>query len=541
MIASIISIVISIVLAMFFIIFVIVYYARLNRALKEEIKQIEIKDSEKVVSEESKGELKDKLAQISEIIAETEQFIDQTVKKKMSILESQLDSSEVETEMIEKGGKEYRMLTVGLKSATPKTPEELENDMKTLQIALDKLEFLGELKSKRDVGTGIYYDKMSRKFIEIIKKYNLDTLTAIPLPRFKYHVFSELKSIKDSDVILILKVMKETNLIRDLVEINPSLYFIIIKNVLLDFSMPEKVVLSYLYEEKDRSIENLLKFTEWDYTYAKKVINRLVDKRIVVVDKDDIIAPMYGNIEDMKNWDNIINLKIREEEKREDERIKKQEELRAKLEPKKETMKSKASIDKKVSDKTEMVEEEEEVKAIKFGKKPQVKKLPKIDDKTADFSEAEVEDQIDDEREGEKDAVSSLILSFHEKFSIVNGSFVQYEKLKDFILRDLPTVTDETIKATIEDLKVLKLIHIEIIIDEHPFYAFKPIKFTKLEKEFIAKAINSKPLSKKEYLELLKWEEDRLLKVMKKLQEKGILRIKADKIIIPGVLQIEDM
>ncbi len=43
---------------------------------------------------------------------------------------------------------------------------------------------------------------------------------------------------------------------------------------------------------------------------------------------------------------------------------------------------------------------------------------------------------------------------------------------------------------------------------------------------------------KKEELKTgLKWSEEEILATMKELQEKGILRIEKDKIIIPGIVQ----
>jgi len=43
--------------------------------------------------------------------------------------------------------------------------------------------------------------------------------------------------------------------------------------------------------------------------------------------------------------------------------------------------------------------------------------------------------------------------------------------------------------------------------------------------------------SKEELSSILEWNEDQVLAIMKKLQEKGILRIEFDKIIIPGINQ----
>ena len=44
-------------------------------------------------------------------------------------------------------------------------------------------------------------------------------------------------------------------------------------------------------------------------------------------------------------------------------------------------------------------------------------------------------------------------------------------------------------------------------------------------------------MTKEEFLKGLKWDEENLLKIMKKLQGYNILRIEKNKIIIPGIKQ----
>ncbi|MHA1256665.1 MAG: hypothetical protein ACTSPS_13815, partial [Promethearchaeota archaeon] len=50
-------------------------------------------------------------------------------------------------------------------------------------------------------------------------------------------------------------------------------------------------------------------------------------------------------------------------------------------------------------------------------------------------------------------------------------------------------------------------------------------------------AMNKKPMKKEEFKTELKWSEEQILATMKDLQEKGILRIEKDKVIIPGIIQ----
>ena len=68
---------------------------------------------------------------------------------------------------------------------------------------------------------------MARKFQQIIQKKKLDTFKFIPIQRIEYHALKEIRNIRNEDILPILNIMKETNLLKDLIEINPTLYIII--------------------------------------------------------------------------------------------------------------------------------------------------------------------------------------------------------------------------------------------------------------------------------------------------------------------------
>ena len=119
----------------------------------------------------------------------------------------------------------------------------------------------------------------------------------------------------------------------------------------------------------------------------------------------------------------------------------------------------------------------------------------------------------------------------------MNGGLSQYEKIKNFILEDYPNVKDEEVKNTIKQLKELQLIHGSIKLGRYIIYLFKDLKLNPSEKQFIKYAISKKPLKKENFMKGLKWDEEKTLKSMKSLQEKGILRIESNKLTIPGILQ----
>ena len=185
----------------------------------------------KFISEEKKDDVKKKLAKISQIISKTEKQVEITVKKKIKVAEEQFKLKDKEVQVIEKAGKEYRVFSAGYKSALPKSEEELKQDFENLEGAIEKLEsfdlFLDNIDAKKaNVGVGMFYEKMSRKFNSIIKDYDLDKLKIIPIQQFKYHAFTNIKRIKNDDFLPVLNLMKKTQLLSDIIEINPTFHII---------------------------------------------------------------------------------------------------------------------------------------------------------------------------------------------------------------------------------------------------------------------------------------------------------------------------
>jgi len=200
---------VSILLLIFYVVLTLRYkiYLEKEEVLAEQRKkEIHI---EKFISEEKKDDVKKKLAKISQIISKTEKQVEITVKKKIKVAEEQFKHKDKEVQVIEKAGKEYRVFTAGYKSAMPKSDEELKRDVENLEGAIEKLESfdlsLDNIDAKKaNVGVGVFYEKMSRKFNSIIKDYELDKLKMIPIQQFKYHAFTNIKSLKNDDFLPVL-------------------------------------------------------------------------------------------------------------------------------------------------------------------------------------------------------------------------------------------------------------------------------------------------------------------------------------------------
>lgn len=551
----IISLSLSVILLIFYILLTTRYKHYLEKVYEKKKHEEKLKHIEKFIPEEKKDIMSKKLEKISLIISETEDHIEKVVKEKLKKAQEQLEARTDESEIIEKGGKEYRTFMAGMRSAYPKTKEELQIDIENLKDTMEKLEVLEDSSKiteskKRDIGAGIFFEKMSRKFQEIIYKHNLNDYSIIPLQRIQFHAFEEIKNIKKSDFLPILNLMKRTNLLYDIIELNPTFYLIVFEKEEYEFSNPEKVVLTFAYEEEDLTVRKLLELTEWDYTYADKILNQMQDKEVLSILDENILIQGFGYPEERKKWNDKIEEHDKKEKVKEQEKLQKKLALRKKLKDKVEeagSKKLKGISDVITQKEVNYVEEiddfetlEKESPKIKFESRPKVKILPMSKEAVATKSKELIDldlEYIETEEQELKELVSQKILSFHEDFSLLNGGFAQYEKIKKYIEHDMEKVPEELLNDVLKQLNELKLINSSTRIGKFTYYLFKEIDLSPNERKFIRFAVNKTPMEKEELMKGLKWGEGRTLRTMKKLQEKGILRIESNKVIIPGINQ----
>ncbi len=535
---------------------------------KEEIEEL----IDKYVVEEKKGILRQKLARVFELITKTEEYLERIVKRKVRFYEDDYEFTKGERDLIKKAKSEYISFFSEFKAALPRTEEQRLLDMKELKSAISILESFDaetyEDKEKiYDAGTGMFYDKMSRNFIYIIDENKLTEYGFIPIQRIKYHAFSTIKNIKDEDFIPVLKVMKETNLINDIVEINPQFQIIVFTDeIKLDLLIPEKVLLSFAYDENLLTFQKLVELTEWKENYANSVIEGLKEKGIITLENDIITVENFGSIEERIEWNKTIQDKGRKEKYKEEKKRQRQLERAAQLQRK---LAKKTDI--KIIDKPIYEPEKEEIlREIKFKEKPSVKDLVLLKEDTKITSEVIQQDQENEkkddltsviealdeimpsdisttngsehgkvETQDIQDLVAEEILNYHEKFSLINGGFTQYEKIKQYLDQELESVPEDLVKKMLEQLKELELIFDSISIGYHDFYLFNDISLTDDDKYFIQLAINKKPMITEEFFQGLNWDENRILETVKSLQEKSILKIEENLIIISGIIQNE--
>ncbi|MFX1339144.1 MAG: hypothetical protein ACFFDK_11095 [Promethearchaeota archaeon] len=526
---------------------------------KEEIEEL----IDKYVVEEKKSILRQKLTKVFELITKTEDYLERIVKRKVKFYEDDYTFSEAEKDLIKKAKSEYDSFFSEFKSALPKTEKQRILDIKELKNAISILESFDaetyEDKEKvYDAGTGMFYDKMSRKFMYLMDEHNLSEFTFVPIQRIKYYAFSTIKNIKDEDFIPVLSVMKETNLISDIIEINPQFQIIVFdeeKKIVL--STPEKVVLSFAYDEDPLTLHKLMELTQWKQDYAKKILTELINREIISMEDEVIKVKNFGESNERIKWNTLIENKIQQERIKEERKYEKKKERELQFKTK--IVKEKQIFDEKISepDKEEVLEE------IKFKEIPSVKVLPspqkaleiekkKGTEEMTDVIDAldnimptestinkEVEELLETESPDLQDLVSQEILNYHENFSLINGGISQYEKIKKYIEQELENVPEEMLKKTLEQLWELRLIYEIIKIGDYDFFLFNEVSLKDDDKEFLKFAINKKPMKNEDFIQGLNWEEYKITWTIERLQEKGLLRKENDYIIIPGIVQLE--
>jgi hypothetical protein len=543
------------------------------------IKKRKLKDLntriEKVFQKYSKGvdkkQAKEKLKLISQIVSETEEEIKEKVKKSVEATKRKYQGKE-EQEIIKDAGDQYTIYTSNLKSAIPETEEERIQDMGDLKNAISTLESLDETpyksnKKKKSIGVGMFYDKMSRRFQTILSENKInEKYRFIPEQLLKYLALSNIKNINDNDILSILNVMKETNLIYDIVEINPAFHLILLEGDDLNLTNTDKVVLTFVYDEPELTFDKLLIKTQWKKENTSKILEELQDKKIITFEDNIIKVNSFGSYEQRKKWNSKIKEQKERERMKDEKRFRDEIEIRDEVKRKDKLIENKKMVSSSLEEKKKVVED----KPIKFEKKPKTKPLPspqteretlssieqtnetlKRDLKreireSEHFEEGKEELNIDidlndfqEEEPSLEDQISEKILEYHEKFSMINGGFVMYEKIERYIQDEIGFIPEELLKDFLKQLKELKMIQKILFFGDTTYYCFKEFNLDLEEKDFISFVKNKLPLTKNEIIDKINWEEEKILETMKKLQEKGILRIENNKIQIPGIIQEE--
>ncbi|MHA1149508.1 MAG: hypothetical protein ACTSR8_14835 [Promethearchaeota archaeon] len=558
---------------------------------------------DKYVVEEEKDVMKEKLAKISEIIKETEIEIESTVKQKIEVAEAQIKAKGKELDIITKARDDYVSFTANFRPAMPETEEERIEDMDNLKEAISMLEsFDAESYAvgpkKVDAGLGMFYDKMSRRFQSIISEHKMDDDKFIPIQKLKYHAFQEIRNLKNNDILPIVNIMRDTGLLNDIIEINSTLQLIVLSDKKYKFTNPEKVLMTFAFDEDYLTLQKLMDKTEWKEQYAERIIKGLVKKGVATYLDENIKVDGFGHAEERKKWREIIEDYIKKEKEKDEEKRRRQKER--KLQLRKQLARVEKAKARVQNQKVEEISNEDSIDAldaiapvddkppkIKFENKIAVKSLPtpkeelkiapkkgvpkkKITKKkseeakkkkgdipdgidglgalttTDDKQTLKVEPELpldfnlsmDDEERDLEDLVPEKILEFHEKFSLINGGLVQYEKIKKYVESALgEDVPDDLMQGMLNQLKELQMVHSSTKIGKNEFFLFNEINLSIQDKNLIRVAIGVPPITKEFLMKKFPWDEKKTTDIIQGLQKRGILKYENDKIIIPGAIQ----
>ncbi|MBD3197777.1 MAG: hypothetical protein GF317_22185 [Candidatus Lokiarchaeota archaeon] len=563
------------------------FFEKLQVKLRRRKKEKDMSGAvDKFIDDHKKEEVKSQLSELSEIIAEAELEIERSVKAKVKKAKSQYKPRE--KEIIKRGSAVYSSYSSELRSAMPESEEELKMDMQDLEETMSMLETLDQASERASaksagLGLGMFYDKMSRRFQKIIEKNNLNDYNFIPIQRLKFHALEEIKNIKDSDFIPILNVMEETKLLEDIIEINPAFHVVVFSDQLYKFTNTENVVLTFAYDYENLSKKKLMELTEWKDDYTEKILKGLIEKKAIEKENGGVIIPSFGTLEDREKWNDKIEAQKEKEKTKEEVRFQRNLARREKF--KKVMAKSSLDTKPKAEKEEDVDEDNKEPASIKFKQKPSPKTLPQkehsknatpvdeneksrkiqdikdkdslvgameaLDKELGDSDKIKVkkktekelqvsldlDDDLEEEEAGLEDLIPEKILNYHEKFSMITGGFSQYEKIKEFLIHEIGEVPDDLTKTMLDQLIELQMIQKTLQIGDYNFFLFKDISFSDEEKDFIQFSINKKPMQKEELIKAINWDEEKVLKVMKGLQERGILRLENNRVIIPGIVQ----
>ncbi|MFW9943346.1 MAG: hypothetical protein ACFFFT_20090 [Candidatus Thorarchaeota archaeon] len=499
----------------------------------------------KFVLDKDRDLVKEKFTQTAELIAKTQDEIEKEVKSKtlFTLFDKVREVSEdhykykfKEKRQIKKAGRNLDTFVERFDSAMPKTEEERLSDMKELKATISLLESFDEdsyrvSPKKTDAGLGMFYDRMSRQFKSLISEHKLDHYRLIPIQRLKYHVLSNNKRLKDEDILPIVNIMKETKLVGDVIEVNPTFHVIVLGEEKFDFSLAEKVLLTFAYEE-DLTFQKLLELTEWKEEHAKNVIKSLSDQGLDTRFDDRIAVRGFGKIEDRKLWNDTIEIIIQEAKDKELDKKKRQIERKEKLKQKLyqvEKMEIPSAEVKDMNSEKQKLQEEQEI----IDKDALLGAMEALDD----IVPVKAEKGLKTEEQPQENQISEKVLEYHEKFSLINGGIAQYEKIKEYLNEELGTVSDEILKTVLNQFIELKMIFETIKIGEYDFYLFNEISLTESQIEFLNFAIGKETMKKEDFIDGLEWNEEKTLLTMKQLQQKGILVLAQQNILIPGVIQ----
>ncbi len=383
-----------------------------RQMVKKQERNLDIMKTDKVsktidrffLAEEREAQ-RQKHAQIERYIKEVEASIAQKIKQKEMRAKKEYAIKKSETGIIKSAGQEYFALSTGLRSAAPKDENERKRDMGDLMDAMKSLEALDKdalAQNAKDssitgMGKGMMYDRFIKKLVKIIKDNNYKEKQYIQQDILEFEAIKAISGITHEMFCTSIQMMVKTGDIKGIIEISPQLSLLLFSNITIEFSKPEKVVLTYLAEATSQfTLQDLLTKTQWNVDHANRTIKKLIDKGLIKFHDDVIEAIGFESVQEREiRLNELKKIKLeqkqKEEEKRQKlEKMKQEEELRLQMELEKERLRK--ELEQKELEEKKRKEQEKLIKDQEEAKKKEEERLKRDEErrkKTLELAEKE--------------------------------------------------------------------------------------------------------------------------------------------------------
>ncbi|WP_457558592.1 cell envelope integrity protein TolA [Candidatus Harpocratesius sp.] len=453
--------------------------------LKQSFSEDQTSSSTKLDESETLDDLlkEREMVAIQEQIAQVENTISESISSTPVII-SPLAIQPAEEQLISEGERLYSEFNEDLFDATPRTSSEQQIDLQNLMHTIESLESLDlshyhpDENKKIDMGVGMFYDSISQKLQKIIKNREFKKLPFIQAEKLESYALQTIKNLSHDNFRETLKIMKEVEIIKEIVLINEMTTLLNFSNIPIDLSVPEKVIFFYMANNFPTTFKKILKFTQWKSNYLNEIIDGLIKKQYIYQNDDVLIAPglisedefqelhsQFEKIEQIKREKELKAAKLAEEklkfEQSLKEKQKKKEKIRIKekqdkmLQEARLKAKKEAENARKVAEKLTEQEELERIKKIKSMPRPKIQTLPK---KTKTVAKEKTKLSSFMKSNPEFDDMILIVQQTLENFKKMTGGLIVFQALQYYCNQEgIRQISDEKWKDLIEELKIRKI------------------------------------------------------------------------------------
>ncbi|MCF2140211.1 MAG: hypothetical protein K9W44_09185 [Candidatus Lokiarchaeota archaeon] len=499
---------------------------------------------------------------IQEQIAQVENTISESISSAPNII-SPLTIQPAEEQLISEGERLYSEFNEDLFDATPRTSSEQQIDLQNLMRTIESLESLDlshyhpDENKKIDMGVGMFYDSVSQKLQKIIKNHEFKKLPFIQAEKLESYALQTIKNLSHENFRETLKIMKEVEIIKEIVLINEMTTLLNFSKTPIDLSVPEKVVFFYMANNFPTTFEKLLKFTQWKSNYLNEIIDGLIKKNYIYQNDGVIVAPgliskeefqelhsQFEKLEQIKREKELKAAKLAEEKRKFEQSLKqkkkRKEELRIKekqdkiLQEARLKAKEEAENARKVAEKLTEQEELKRIEKIKSMPRPKIQTLP---NKIKTKSKQEPSSSSLMKSNPEFDDMIPIVQQILENFKKMTGGLIVLQALQYYCNQEgIRQISEEKWKELVEELKIRKIFLKTIEQSGVQAFIYEKVEITDEIEIFIKQFILHGEMNYSEMEQVLGWSIKKLEGLIKFLYEHNLIKYnQREKFYFPGL------